>query len=128
MFPTRNEVLYEQQRQKNKPEINVFTPFKTVAAFFPAVINNKTKNIFPKELYCDLIDINRKTNFKIILKQSNFKDLNSILMKKLEIWDKEHLEDQKQDPEYLYMRLLHRYKLNNLENEIKKLDLLHLIK
>ena len=125
MFPTRNEVLYEQQRQKNKPEINVFTPFKTVAAFFPAVINNKTKNIFPKELYCDLIDINRKTNFKIILKQSNFKDLNSILMKKLEIWDKEHIEDQKQDPEYLYMRLLHRYKLNNLENEIKKLDLLH---
>ena len=125
MFPTRNEVLYEQQRQKNKPEINVFTPFKTVAAFFPAVINNKTKNIFPKELYCDLLDINRKTNFKIILKQSNFKDLNSILMKKLEIWDKEHLEDQKQDPEYLYMRLLHRYKLNNLENEIKKLNLLY---
>ena len=125
MFPTRNEVLYEQQRQKNKPEINVFTPFKTVAAFFPAVINNKTKNIFPKELYCDLLDINRKTNFKIILKQSNFKDLNSLLMKKLEIWDKEHLEDQKQDPEYLYKRLLHRYKLNNLENEIKKLNLLY---
>ena len=62
MLPSRNQVLYEEQKQKMKAKLNVFTPFKTVAAYFPAIINNKTKNIFPKELYCDLLDINKKTN------------------------------------------------------------------
>jgi hypothetical protein len=39
-----------QQLEKSTPNLSIFTPFKTVAEFFPAVINNKTKNIFPKEL------------------------------------------------------------------------------
>ena len=125
MLPSRNQVLYEEQKQKMKAKLNVFTPFKTVAAYFPAIINNKTKNIFPKELYCDLLDINKKTNYKIILKQTNFKDLNSILMKKLESWDKENLGNQKKDPEFLYNSLLHRYKIQNLDDEIKQLNLLN---
>ena len=45
MLPSRNQVLYEEQKQKMKAKLNVFTPFKTVAAYFPAIINNKTKNI-----------------------------------------------------------------------------------
>ena len=91
MFRVRGPLSFDEQRNKSPPKLTIFTPFKTVAAFYPDVINDKTRNIFPKELYCDLLDINKKTNFKINLKQSNYKDLNSILMKKLEVWDKEHL-------------------------------------
>ena len=55
------ENLLAERKEKSQPELNVFTPFKTVAAFFPAVINNKTKNIFPKESYCDLVNLPKKT-------------------------------------------------------------------
>jgi hypothetical protein len=94
MFTKRKSLLLSQQREKSHPNLTIFTPFKTVAAFFPAVINSKTKNIFPKELYCDLLDLNKKTNYKVILKDSTHKDSNSILMKKLENWDKEHLDNK----------------------------------
>ena len=123
MFPTRKSVLISQQLEKSKPNLSIFTPFKTVAEFFPAVINNKTKNIFPKELYCDLVDLNKKTNYKVILKESTHKDINSILMKKLELWDKEHLENREENTELLYKKLYIRYKNKNLEAELKKLEL-----
>ena len=125
MFPTRKSVLISQQLEKSKPNLSIFTPFKTVAEFFPAVINNKTKNIFPKELYCDLVDLNKKTNYKVILKESTHKDINSILMKKLELWDKEHLENREENTELLYKKLYIRYKNKNLEAELKKLELLN---
>ena len=125
MFPTRKSVLMSQQLEKSKPNLSIFTPFKTVAEFFPAVINNKTKNIFPKELYCDLVDLNKKTNYKVILKESTHKDINSILMKKLELWDKEHLENREENTELLYKKLYIRYKNKNLEAELKKLELLN---
>ena len=125
MFPTRKSVLISQQLEKSKPNLSIFTPFKTVAEFFPAVINNKTKNIFPKELYCDLVDLNKKTNYKVILKESAHKDINSILMKKLELWDKEHLENREENTELLYKKLYIRYKNKNLEAELKKLELLN---
>ena len=125
MFPTRKSVLISQQLEKSKPNLSIFTPFKTVAEFFPAVINNKTKNIFPKELYCDLVDLNKKTNYKVILKESTHKDINSILMKKLELWDKEHLENREENTELLYKKLYIRYKNKNLEAELQKLELLN---
>ena len=125
MFTTRKSLLLSQQREKSHPNLTIFTPFKTVAAFFPAVINSKTKNIFPKELYCDLLDLNKKTNYKVILKKSNHKDLNSLLMKKLEIWDKEHLEKKDENSEFLFKKLTRRYKSENLDNEIKRINLLN---
>ena len=125
MFRVRGPLSFDEQRNKSPPKLTIFTPFKTVAAFYPDVINDKTRNIFPKELYCDLLDINKKTNFKINLKQSNFKDLNSILMKKLEVWDKEHLNNQKQDPQFLYTRLFKRYSLKKNDKELKKLNLIN---
>ncbi len=125
MFPTRKSVLMSQQLEKSTPNLSIFTPFKTVAEFFPAVINNKTKNIFPKELYCDLVDLNKKTNYKVILKESTHKDINSLIMKKLELWDKEHLENKEENTELLYKKLYIRYKNKNLEGELKKLELLN---
>ena len=105
MFPTGRSALLAERKEKSQPELNIFTPFKTVAAFFPAVINNKTKNIFPKELYCDLVDLNKKTNYKVILKDSTHKDSNSMLMKKLENWDKEHLDNKTLNFDFLYRKL-----------------------
>ncbi len=125
MFPTGRSVLLAERKEKSQPELNIFTPFKTVAAFFPAVINNKTKNIFPKELYCDLVDLNKKTNYKVILKDSTHKDSNSILMKKLEIWDKEHLDNKTLNFDFLYRKLYNRYKIKNLPHELKKIELLN---
>ena len=126
MFPTaKKSILISQQLERSQPNLTIFTPFKTVAEFFPAVINNKTKNIFPKELYCDLVDLNKKTNYKVILKESAHKDINSLLMKKLELWDKEHLENREENTELLYKKLYIRYKNKNLENELKKLEILN---
>ena len=126
MFPTaKKSILISQQLERSQPNLTIFTPFKTVAEFFPAVINNKTKNIFPKELYCDLVDLNKKTNYKVILKESAHKDINSLLMKKLELWDKEHLENKEENTELLYKKLYIRYKNKNLENELKKLEILN---
>ena len=125
MFPTGRSALLAERKEKSQPELNIFTPFKTVAAFFPAVINNKTKNIFPKELYCDLVDLNKKTNYKVILKDSTHKDSNSILMKKLEIWDKEHLDNKTLNFDFLYRKLYNRYKIKNLPHELKKIELLN---
>ena len=125
MFPTGRSALLAERKEKSQPELNIFTPFKTVAAFFPAVINNKTKNIFPKELYCDLVDLNKKTNYKVILKDSTHKDSNSILMKKLENWDKEHLDNKTLNFDFLYRKLYNRYKIKNLPQELKKIELLN---
>ena len=125
MFPTGRSALLAERKEKSQPELNIFTPFKTVAAFFPAVINNKTKNIFPKELYCDLVDLNKKTNYKVILKDSTRKDSNSILMKKLENWDKEHLDNKTLNFDFLYRKLYNRYKIKNLPHELKKIELLN---
>ena len=125
MFPTGRSALLAERKEKSQPELNIFTPFKTVAAFFPAVINNKTKNIFPKELYCDLVDLNKKTNYKVILKDSTRKDSNSILMKKLENWDKEHLDNKTLNFDFLYRKLYNRYKIKNLPQELKKIELLN---
>ena len=125
MFPTGRSALLAERKEKSQPELNIFTPFKTVAAFFPAVINNKTKNIFPKELYCDLVDLNKKTNYKVVLKDSTHKDSNSILMKKLEIWDKEHLDNKTLNFDFLYRKLYNRYKIKNLPHELKKIELLN---
>ena len=125
MFPTGRSALLAERKEKSQPELNIFTPFKTVAAFFPAVINNKTKNIFPKELYCDLVDLNKKTNYKVILKDSTHKDSNSILMKKLENWDKEHLDNKTLNFDFLYRKLYNRYKIKNLPHELKKIELLN---
>ena len=125
MFPTGRSVLLAERKEKSQPELNIFTPFKTVAAFFPAVINNKTKNIFPKELYCDLVDLNKKTNYKVVLKDSTHKDSNSMLMKKLENWDKEHLDNKTLNFDFLYRKLYNRYKIKNLPHELKKIELLN---
>ena len=125
MFPTGRSALLAERKEKSQPELNIFTPFKTVAAFFPAVINNKTKNIFPKELYCDLVDLNKKTNYKVVLKDSTHKDSNSILMKKLENWDKEHLDNKTLNFDFLYRKLYNRYKIKNLPHELKKIELLN---
>ena len=125
MFPTGRSALLAERKEKSQPELNIFTPFKTIAAFFPAVINNKTKNIFPKELYCDLVDLNKKTNYKVILKDSTHKDSNSILMKKLENWDKEHLDNKTLNFDFLYRKLYNRYKIKNLPQELKKIELLN---
>ena len=125
MFPTGRSALLAERKEKSQPELNIFTPFKTVAAFFPAVINNKTKNIFHKELYCDLVDLNKKTNYKVILKDSTHKDSNSILMKKLENWDKEHLDNKTLNFDFLYRKLYNRYKIKNLPHELKKIELLN---
>ena len=125
MFPTGRSALLAERKEKSQPELNIFTPFKTVAAFFPAVINNKTKNIFPKELYCDLVDLNKKTNYKVVLKDSTHKDSNSMLMKKLENWDKEHLDNKTLNFDFLYRKLYNRYKIKNLPHELKKIELLN---
>ena len=125
MFPTGRSALLAERKEKSQPELNIFTPFKTVAAFFPAVINNKTKNIFPKELYCDLVDLNKKTNYKVVLKDSTHKDSNSMLMKKLENWDKEHLDNKTLNFDFLYRKLYNRYKIKNLPQELKKIELLN---
>ena len=125
MFPTGRSALLAERKEKSQPELNIFTPFKTVAAFFPAVINNKTKNIFPKESYCDLVNLNKKTNYKVILKDSTHKDSNSMLMKKLENWDKEHLDNKTLNFDFLYRKLYNRYKIKNLPHELKKIELLN---
>ena len=125
MFPTGRSALLAERKEKSQPELNIFTPFKTVAAFFPAVINNKTKNIFPKESYCDLVILNKKTNYKVILKDSTHKDSNSMLMKKLENWDKEHLDNKTLNFDFLYRKLYNRYKIKNLPHELKKIELLN---
>lgn len=46
-------------------------------------------------------------------------------MKKLELWDKEHLENREENTELLYKKLYIRYKNKNLEAELKKLELLN---
>ena len=52
---------------------------------------------------------------------------HSKLMKKLEIWDKEHLSMEKENPDSLYKRLSSLYKKINLEKEQKKLDQLNFL-
>ncbi len=52
---------------------------------------------------------------------------HSKLMKKLEIWDKEHLSMEKEKPDSLYKRLSSLYKKINLEKEQKKLDQLNFL-
>ncbi len=52
---------------------------------------------------------------------------HSKLMKKLEIWDKEHLSMEKETPDSLYKRLSSLYKKINLEKEQKKLDQLNFL-
>ena len=43
-------------------------------------------------------------------------------MKKLEIWDKEHLSQVKEDPDILYSKLSTLYRKVNLKKEQKKLE------
>ena len=52
---------------------------------------------------------------------------HSKLMKKLEIWDKEHLSMEKENPDSLYKRLSSLYKKINLEKEHKKLEQLNFL-
>ncbi len=43
-------------------------------------------------------------------------------MKKLEIWDKKHLSQVKEDPDILYSKLSALYRKVNLQKEQKKLE------
>ena len=63
-----------------------------------------------------------KVNLKAINNNKNKKDDYSLLMKKLEIWDKEHLSQTKEDPDILYSKLSNLYRKVNLKKELKKLE------
>ena len=63
-----------------------------------------------------------KVNLKAINNNKNKKDDYSLLMKKLEIWDKEHLSQVKEDPDILYSKLSALYRKVNLQKEQKKLE------
>ena len=56
---------------------------------------------------------------------SSNKDKYKLLMKKLDIWDKEHLSVVKEDPDLLYQKLSTLYRKINLVKEQKKLDQFH---
>ena len=83
---------------------------------------NKTTS---KELFSSYF-IKKKSKSKVNLKASNNnknkKDDYTLLMKKLEIWDKEHLSQVKEDPDILYSKLSTLYRKVNLKKEQKKLE------
>ena len=63
-----------------------------------------------------------KVNLKAINNNKSRKEDYSLLMKKLEIWDKEHLSQVKEDPDILYSKLSALYRKVNLQKEQKKLE------
>ena len=92
-------------------------------------IKSLTNKTIPKELYLTYFPKKKKKmkiNFKGIMnkKKENNENQNkySLLMKKLENWDKENLTIRKEDPTTLYKKLSALYKKINLKKEQKKLD------
>ena len=91
---------------------------------YPTLSKNLRKNSISIDIYSNLIslkkNISNKYNFKTA--ENNSKNENTILMKKLENWDKEHLSMSKENPDSLYQRLSKLYKTINLKKEQQKLE------
>ena len=99
-------------------------------------LHNFNNESILKDIYSSYFS-RKKTKVKINLKSSsnkikknnlsykNNKENYSLLMKKLENWDKENLHIAKENPEELYVKLTNLYKKINLKKEQKKLKQLN---
>ena len=113
---------------KSKYENNI-SPRGRNSGIGELTIKSLTNKTVPKELYLTYFPKKKKKmkiNFKGIMKKKKENNENqngySLLMKKLENWDKENLSIRKEDPATLYKKLSALYKKINLKKEQKKLD------
>ncbi len=108
---------------------NIISPRGRNSGIAELSIKSLTNSTIPKELYLTYFP-KKKKKFKIDIKgmiekkKENNENQNkySLLMKKLENWDKENLSIRKEDPSTLYKKLSAIYKKINLKKEQKKLD------
>ena len=108
---------------------NIISPRGRNSGIAELSIKSLTNSTIPKELYYTYFP-KKKKKFKIDIKgmiekkKENNENQNkySLLMKKLENWDKENLSIRKEDPSTLYKKLSAIYKKINLKKEQKKLD------
>ena len=99
-------------------------------------LHNFNNESILKDIYSSYFS-RKKTKVKINLKSSsnkikknnlsykNNKENYSLLMKKLENWDKENLHIAKENPQELYIKLKNLYKKINMKKEIKRLKQLN---
>ena len=118
---------------KSKYENNI-SPRGRNSGIGELTIKSLTNKTVPKELYLTYFPKKKKKmkiNFKGIMKKKKENNENqngySLLMKKLENWDKENLSIRKEDPATLYKKLSALYKKINLKKEQKKLDHLNFL-
>jgi len=108
---------------------NITTPRGRNSVIPELTIKSLINKTVPKELYLTYFP-KKKKKVKISLKgfmnkqKENNENQNkySLLMKKLESWDKENILIKNQDPSTLYKKLSSLYKKINLKKEQKKLD------
>ena len=91
---------------------------------YPTLSKNLRKNSISIDIYSNLISLKKNISNKYHFKttENHSKNEKSLLMKKLENWDKEHLSMSKENPDSLYQRLSKLYKTINLKKEQQKLE------
>ena len=121
-----NSVDLSTIQTKSNPDLsNYNNNIKNLKNQFPKSRDFFNTNTISRDLYSNLMTLKKHASSKYYLKttiENKAKDENSILMKKLENWDKEHLSLIKENPDSLYHRLTNLYKTINLTKEKKKLD------
>ena len=107
------ELLYHDNKLKKN--------LKTQYPFLSKKIKKHSTSI---DIYSSLISLKKNISNKYLFKtaENHSKNEKSLLMKKLENWDKEHLSMSKENPDSLYHRLSKLYKTINLQKEQKKLE------
>ena len=107
------ELLYHDNKLKKN--------LKTQYPFLSKKIKKHSTSI---DIYSSLISLKKNISNKYLFKtaENHSKNEKSLLMKKLENWDKEHLSMSKENPDSLYQRLSKLYKTINLKKEQQKLE------
>ena len=107
------ELLYHDNKLK-----------KNLKTQYPTLSKNLRKNSISIDIYSNLISLKKNISNKYLFKtaENHSKNEKSLLMKKLENWDKEHLSMSKENPDSLYQRLSKLYKTINLKKEQQKLE------
>ena len=97
---------------------------KNLKTQYPTLSKNLRKNSISIDIYSNLISLKKNISNKYHFKttENHSKNEKSLLMKKLENWDKEHLSMSKENPDSLYQRLSKLYKTINLKKEQQKLE------
>jgi hypothetical protein len=124
-----NSVDLSTIQTKSNPDLsNYNNNIKNLKNQFPKSRDFFNTNTISRDLYSNLMTLKKHASSKYYLKttiENKAKDENSILMKKLENWDKDNLHITKENPQELYIKLKNLYKKINMKKEIKRLKQLN---